>query len=99
MGGKSSKEKKIGISKGKEAKKKAAVVKEPHQETEHRQLFVIEHYDTKNNSLETVMDTLRANFDILSMTDIEFYINTRYHVVLNAADQKRFIQNVIANEF
>lgn len=99
MGGKSSKEKRIGISKEKKPKKRAEVVKESNQETEHRQLFVIEHYVTEKDSLDAVMDTLGANIDILPMTEIEFYINTRFHVDLNAADQKKFIQNVITNEF
>lgn len=98
MGGKSSKESKNGGSKVKRAKKRSEVLMEPDKEIEHRQLIVIEHSGTKETILDAVMDALGANLYMLTMEEIEFYINPRYHVNLNAADQKKFVPNVVTNQ-
>lgn len=53
----------------------------------------------KKDFAEYVTDALRANFDLITLSDIETYISTRYRSTVDAFNRRKIITKVIADEF
>lgn len=53
----------------------------------------------KKEFAEYVTDALRANFDLITLSDIETYISTRYRSTVDAFNRRKIITKVIADEF
>lgn len=53
----------------------------------------------KEDFVDFVHDTLKANFDLITIGDIETYISTRYRTTVDAFNRRKIIQKVVADEF
>lgn len=53
----------------------------------------------KGDFAELVFDALRANFDLITLSDIETYISARHRSTVDAFNRRKIIQKVVADEF
>lgn len=92
MGGKSSKGKK---------KKDREETNQPTQSdsqkdgprSENRKAIMVDEFH------EVVMEALRANFDLVTLNELDYYIGTRYEVDLDPTERKKATLNIVSELF
>lgn len=97
MGGKSSKAKK-------DSKKKKKLQIEPPPEPKQDDKKEPTRPDNtskimKDDFNEVVHEALRANFDLVTLKELDYYISTRYTMNMSQSERKRIILNVVSELF
>lgn len=54
---------------------------------------------TKDDFNEVVHEALRANFDLVTLKELDYYISTRYTVNMDQSERKRILLNVVSDLF
>lgn len=80
-------------------KKKTKQVKNKKKLDKKNEIIADSQDKEKKDFAEYVTDALRANFDLITLSDIETYISTRYRSTVDAFNRRKIITKVIADEF